>query len=229
VEIKNSTQRPQRNNKVCTGDFVAMKSLFRIITLCFLLAFSSGIAFDGPLRLAWDPPPNYWIVGYHVYRSDISGGPYTRLTEDPVPGCEYSDETAVPGKQYFYVVTTVGTDGEKSAFSSELAVTLANYDATPEPGALIVRADADLKVQEGDMVLLAGNYRDPEGKNVTYKWSQVSGAITVSISGSDQAEASFLAPMVSTETVLIFALTVTDAEGGSTTDTIRVTVRPASW
>lgn len=207
-----------------------MKYLIRMGTLCCLCGLVCTTAFAGPLRIAWDPPPNYWIAGYHVYRADRSGGPYKRFTKDPVTKCEYSDETAVPGKKYFYVVTTVGADGKESAFSSELAVTLANYDAAPEPGALIARAAKDLTVHSGDTVLLTGNHRDPEGKNVTYQWSQVRdpipGAISVTLSGSDRAEASFLAPIVIAKTELMFALTVTDVQGGKTVDYIRVTVLP---
>jgi fibronectin type 3 domain-containing protein len=200
-----------------------VKPLFRYFTFLFF-ALTWGTAFAGSLRLAWDPPPNYGIAGYHVYRSDSSGGPYKRLTTDPVSECEYLDETAVTGHQYFYVVTTVGAAGNESAYSSELAALLGNYDAVPEPGALLARAGADLTVLEGDMVLLTGNHRDPEGKIVTYQWSQVSGT-AVSISGIDRAAAGFLAPLVQVDAVLMFALTVTDSGGGSTTDFIRVTVR----
>jgi hypothetical protein len=233
-------QRAQRIFKV--GDYQSPSSLrgelitkimcqMRVIKLVLLIfALPVALAFAGPLRLAWDPPPNYWIAGYHVYRSDVPGGPYTRdkrLTTEPVTKCEYSDETAVPGKTYHYVVTTVGTDGKESAFSSELKATLANYDATPEPGALIARAARDLTVRSGDTVILTGNHRDPEGKNVTYQWSQTSGK-SVSLSGSDRPEASFLAPIVTTKTDLIFDFTVTDSEGGKTSESIRVTVLPVS-
>ncbi len=74
------------------------------------------------------------------------------------------------------------------------------------------------------MVLLSGNHRDPEGQNVTYRWTQVSGP-SVSISGVDKAEAAFLAPIVSADALLEFGLTVTDSIGGSTTDYVWVTVR----
>ena len=200
-----------------------VKTLSRLITYLFL-ALSCDIACAGPLRLAWDTPPNYWISGYHVYRSDASGGPYKRLTADPVSKCEYLDETAVPGHQYFYAVTTVGVEGNESAYSSELAASLANYDAVAEPGALLARAGSDLTVLEAEMVLLTGNHRDPEGKSVTYRWSQLSG-MAVSLSGVDRAEAGFLAPLVPADAVLTFALTVTDAAGGSTNDFVLVTVR----
>ena len=197
--------------------------LSRLIAFLFL-ALAGDIAFAGPLRLAWDAPPNHSIAGYHVYRSDTSGGPYQRLTADPVSKCEYLDETAVPGHQYLYVVTTVGVEGDESAYSSELAASLASYDVVAEPGALFARAGSDLTVLEGEMVLLTGNHRDPEGMSVTYQWSQLSG-MAVSLSGVDRAEAGFLAPLVQADAVLTFALTVTDAGGGSTNDFIRVTIR----
>jgi hypothetical protein len=200
-----------------------IKPLSRFFTF-LILALACDIACAGPLRLAWDSPPNFWIAGYHVYRSDASGGPYKRLTAGPFLISEYLDETAVPGHQYFYVVTTVGVEGDESAYSSELAASLANYDAVAEPGQLLARVGSDLTVLEGELVLLTGNHRDPEGKSVTYKWTQLSGR-AVSLSGVDRAEAGFLAPLVPADAVLTFALTVTDAGGGSTNDFVLVTVR----
>lgn len=198
--------------------------IYRILGPVVLVAFACLAAYAGPVRLAWDPSPDYWIAGYHVYRAGVSGGPYTRLTADPVSGCEYADETAVAGNNYYYVVTAVDAAGNESSFSSELAATIAGYDAAPEPGALLVHTGMQLTVKSGDLVLLSGGHRDPEGKTVAYKWSQVSG-IPVAISGSDRAEAGFLAPVVSVDTVLSFALTSTDAAGGSSADLILVTVR----
>ena len=48
------------------------------------------------VHLAWDPAVAHGI-GYHVYRSDKAGGPYTRLTSSPVQSLFYSDTTAAGG------------------------------------------------------------------------------------------------------------------------------------
>jgi len=183
-----------------------------------------GIAEAAALRIVWEPPPNYWPAGYHVYRSDTSGGPYQRITGTPVAEAEYADESAAPGHKYYYVVTTVGAGGLESGFSSELEAELARYDAAPEPGALIVRNATELRVFAGDMVMLSGHHRDPEAQSVTWAWTQLLGP-AVSLSGANRAEAAFIAPMAPADTVLVFGLTVFDASGGHTSDFVRVTIQ----
>jgi len=204
---------------------VSMKTILRCAAGCALgFWLSGGLAAAASLRIAWDPPPDAWTAGYHVYRSETRGGPYLRLTATPVPEAEYSDETARPGHSYYYVITTMGQEGKESAYSSELEAVLARYDAAPEPGALIVRAAAERRVYAGEMVVLTGSHLDPEGGSISRLWTQVSGP-PVSLSGADREEAAFIAPAVSADTVLMFGCTAVDAAGGNATDFVRVTVR----
>lgn len=203
---------------------ILQRPLLAAAGFCLVLVFLCGSAVAGPLRLIWDPSPNYGTVRYNVYRAVVSGGPYVLLTQDPVSECEYTDETAMPGNRYFYVVTAVDVSGNEGSFSSELAAMAIAYDFSPELGALLVKTSTDLTVASGDLVLLSGYHRDPEGKNVTYRWTQLSGK-SVAISGVDKPEAAFLAPVVTVDSTLTFALTATDSAGGSTTDLVLVTVR----
>jgi hypothetical protein len=64
------------------------------------------------------------VVGYNVYRSTISGGPYTLITSSTVPGTTYTDNGVQAGMTYFYVVTAVDSSGNESAFSNEASVTV---------------------------------------------------------------------------------------------------------
>jgi hypothetical protein len=65
------------------------------------------------------------VVGYNVYRSTISGGPYTLITtSSPTPGTTYTDNGVQAGVTYFYVVTAVDSNGNESAFSNEASVTV---------------------------------------------------------------------------------------------------------
>lgn len=64
------------------------------------------------------------VVGYNVYRSTISGGPYTMITSSAVPGTIYTDNAVQAGVTYFYVVTAVDSNGNESAFSNEASVTV---------------------------------------------------------------------------------------------------------
>jgi hypothetical protein len=65
------------------------------------------------------------VVGYNVYRSAVSGGPYTLITtSSPTPGTTYTDTGVQAGMTYFYVVTAVDSNGNESAFSNEAPVTV---------------------------------------------------------------------------------------------------------
>jgi fibronectin type 3 domain-containing protein len=46
-------------------------------------------------------------VGYNVYRSTVSGGPYTKINSSIVTGTSYADSTALTNIVYYYVVTAV--------------------------------------------------------------------------------------------------------------------------
>lgn len=75
--------------------------------------------------IAWDASSSASLQGYNVYRSTVSGGPYTKVS--PVLGASallFTDTTPVSGKQYFYVVTSVDTSGTESAASAQVAVTI---------------------------------------------------------------------------------------------------------
>lgn len=75
--------------------------------------------------IAWDASSSAALQGYNVYRSTVSGGPYTRIS--PVLATStllFTDTTPVSGKQYFYVVTAVDTSGTESAASTQAAATI---------------------------------------------------------------------------------------------------------
>lgn len=65
-----------------------------------------------------------------------------------------------------------------------------------------------------------------EATIISYTWNQivVTDEPSVVITGSDQADASFSAPEVATNTDLTFAITVTDSNGSSFTDNVIVTI-----
>ena len=44
------------------------------------------------------------VVGYNIYRSTSSGGPYTKLNDTPVTSTSYSDSTLSAGSTYYYTV-----------------------------------------------------------------------------------------------------------------------------
>ena len=103
------------------------------------------------------------------------------------------------------------------------AIELVNPSTTnQEPTA---NAGIDQSAGTGSTVTLAGGGSDTDGTITNYSWSQINGT-TVTIAGSNTANASFTAPTVTTDTSLTFRLTVTDNGDLSATDDIIITITP---
>jgi fibronectin type 3 domain-containing protein len=73
------------------------------------------------VALSWTPASG--VVGYFIYRSTVSGGPYTKLNAVLDTQPSFMDSGLQSGN-YFYVVTSVTASGVESGFSSELEVTV---------------------------------------------------------------------------------------------------------
>jgi serine protease len=69
----------------------------------------------------------------------------------------------------------------------------------------------------------AGASSDSDGSIATWSWLQTDGP-TVDLQGAQQPQASFVAPLPSVPTELVFRITVTDNAGSSTFDSVRITV-----
>jgi fibronectin type 3 domain-containing protein len=80
----------------------------------------TGVASTNVIQLSWTASTSASVVGYNVYRSSVSGGPYTKIVSSPVIGTSYSDQTAQAGVQYYYVATSVGENGIESTYSNQV-------------------------------------------------------------------------------------------------------------
>lgn len=69
--------------------------------------------------LQWKPSPSR-VVGYNVYRSQKTGGPFTKLTPNPIAMTNYTDQTVQSGNTYFYMVKAVDDNGRESQFSNQI-------------------------------------------------------------------------------------------------------------
>jgi fibronectin type 3 domain-containing protein len=72
------------------------------------------------VTLSWSPSTSA-VSGYEVYRSQISGGPYSKLDANPVASDSYVDATVQAGSTYYYVVTAVNSAGVQSADSAQVS------------------------------------------------------------------------------------------------------------
>ena len=68
--------------------------------------------------LLWDPSISV-VDGYNIYRSTVSGGPYTKINATLVPQTTFADDTVQAGVTYFYVVVAVDAGGVRSQDSNE--------------------------------------------------------------------------------------------------------------
>src|SRR3984885_1545961 len=69
--------------------------------------------------LNWSASPSQGVSTYNVYRSQTSGGPYTKIAT-AVPALTYTDTTQVTGQSYYYVVTALGPGGlTESQYSNQ--------------------------------------------------------------------------------------------------------------
>jgi hypothetical protein len=73
--------------------------------------------------LNWTPSTSP-VSGYNVYRGSQKGGPYTKITSSLVPGSTYTDLSVQAGLTYYYVVTSVESNGVESTYSSEISGTI---------------------------------------------------------------------------------------------------------
>lgn len=81
-------------------------------------------------------------------------------------------------------------------------------------------------VEQTAVILDGSGSTDSDGIITAYQWTQTSGP-PVTISNGDQAQASFTAPIVSRNRVLVFQLLVTDNDNATATQTVAITARPA--
>jgi len=107
-----------------------------IFLLAFLLVSTSATVLQTPngpaVGLAWDdgdPGVSEW---FNVYRAPAPGGPWTKLTFDPlpIPTLTYTDTNVTFGQTWYYAVTAGNGTGE-STYSA--IVTAAINKPIPKP------------------------------------------------------------------------------------------------
>lgn len=87
------------------------------------------------ISLSWTQVPN--SVGYILYRSTVSGGPYSQIA---TPGAtNHTDNGLTPGTTYHYVVSSRDLSGNRSLYSNQVSIRLAS-----QPANLIATALSDV-------------------------------------------------------------------------------------
>ena len=132
------------------------------------------------------------------------------------------------GKQIKVIVRYTDTANRVETLAS--AQTNQVKEANTPPTA---NAGPDQIVNERVTVTLDGaGSSDPDGDTLSYSWIQI-GDLSVTLSDSDTASPTFIAPAVTGKILLTFELTVTDnfevpKSGTAGTDTVTITINPAN-
>jgi hypothetical protein len=118
-------------------------------------AFDARVG-EGAVTLSWEAATDSNgnpVVGYNVYRSTTSGGPYTKLNTELITETTFTDNGRdinvnaalinesrsaysglAGGATYYYVVTSVDEDGDESVASEERGITVGSRAVTPAGG-----------------------------------------------------------------------------------------------
>lgn len=83
----------------------------------------TGAAASYTVTLNWTPSSSSYS-GFNVYRSTVSGGPYTKIDTSLIPAPTYTDSNVTAGQTYYYVATEVDTSGNESAYSTPTSATI---------------------------------------------------------------------------------------------------------
>lgn len=75
------------------------------------------------VTLSWNASPSA-VAGYNVYRSESSGGPYSKMDASVVPTESFVDANVQAGLTYYYVITSVTPAGLESADSTQASATV---------------------------------------------------------------------------------------------------------
>ena len=83
------------------------------------LTGSGTAAAPHSVSLRWSPSTSA-VVGYNIYRSPVSGGPYAKINPVLNAGTNYVDSSVQGGKTYYYVSTAIESGGAESRFSNQM-------------------------------------------------------------------------------------------------------------
>ena len=84
----------------------------------------TGVVATRVVKLQWQPSSSTGVIGYYVYRSTVSGGPYTKVMGSLIAGTAYADSNVISGTEYYYVVTAANAAGQESSYSAQVGVSV---------------------------------------------------------------------------------------------------------
>jgi hypothetical protein len=135
------------------------------------------------------------------------------------------DDGSVETDEFFNLTLGTPTGASLGARAQLRVDILDGSGANQAPNAV---AGSNQNTTPGNIVTLdGGQSNDPDNDNLSYAWTQTLGP-TVTLNNANSSAASFVAPNVSSDTLLRFELQVTDPSGLTDSAAASVTVSSAS-
>ncbi|MCB1130149.1 MAG: hypothetical protein KDN05_03410 [Verrucomicrobiae bacterium] len=142
------------------------------------LAATAG---DGSVTLDWADNSEPDLASYTVYRSITSGSGFASIATG-LAVSDYTDNTAVNGTTYYYVVTATDTSSNESVVSGEASATPAAVNQAPQfSSSLLVKSNATEDSSYSGSI--AGDASDPDAGD-TLTFSKVGGPAWLSVAGN---------------------------------------------
>ncbi|MBU4502958.1 MAG: Ig-like domain-containing protein [Nanoarchaeota archaeon] len=112
---------------------------------------------DTIVNLSWNPNSESDLAGYNLCRSEIQGGPYTKINPILITTTSYQDISLTNGITYYYVLTAVDNVGNESSYSTETsAIPIASSIAQ------ISSPAQDTVLREAEVVSIIGTAQSPD-------------------------------------------------------------------
>src|SRR5919109_630669 len=158
-------------------------------------------------------------ISSYKWEQVVSGSePTVTLTDENTATAKFDAPSVSANTELTFKLTVTDNDGATATDSVKVTINNENQPPTANAG-------SDQSVNEGDPVALDGSAStDTDGTIASYSWTQTAGT-AVTLSDASSATPSFTAPDVdSAGDTLTFELTVTDNDGATATDSVKVTV-----
>jgi hypothetical protein len=184
------------------------------------LAATAG---NGSVALDWANNTEPDLAGYAVHRSTTNGSGYAVIASG-LAASAYTDNAAVNGTTYYYVVTATDTSANQSAFSVQVSATpQAPANNPPQfASSLLIKPNAtQASAYSGS---IAGSASDPDAGDVL-TFSKVGGPAWLSVAGSGALAGTPAATDVGTNQ---WTVQVTDSGGLTHSSTLQITVNALS-
>lgn len=209
-----------------------------ISLILYALFFLWGIPFavhGAEITLEWTPCSG---AHHYVIYWGTTPGTYTQNSSDIPQPSPLNDRMTHPvtnlteNTTYHFAVKAFNASGQSTNYSNEVPIPTGSGGSGDENTAPTANAGADQSVTETtnetptSISLDGSGSTDADGTINAYHWTRVDSytSITTILSSSTAAQPSFNAPAVSSDTPLIFKLTVTDNNGTTATDQVQITI-----